>query len=71
MPKTATQLVDEVIAREGGYNNHPVDRGGLELPPSEWSIDYDSLDRGEPHPVSGPVFMRKPALFSSGQACLP
>lgn len=25
----------------------------------------------EPHPVFGPVFMRKPALFSSGQACLP
>jgi hypothetical protein len=42
-----------------------------ELPPSEWSIDYDSLDHGEPHPVLGPVFMRKPALFSSGQACLP
>ncbi len=25
----------------------------------------------EPHPVFGPVFMRKPALFSSGQAYLP
>ena len=45
--------------------------GGDELPPSEWSIDYDSLDQGEPHPDFGPVFMRKPALFSSGQACLP
>lgn len=28
MTKTATQLVDEVIAREGGYSNHPADRGG-------------------------------------------
>lgn len=28
MAKTATQLVDEVIAREGGYSDHPADRGG-------------------------------------------
>jgi lysozyme family protein len=28
MTKMATQLVDEVIAREGGYSNHPADRGG-------------------------------------------
>jgi lysozyme family protein len=22
------QLIDEVIAREGGFSNHPADRGG-------------------------------------------
>nr|WP_317893694.1 glycosyl hydrolase 108 family protein [uncultured Sphingomonas sp.] len=34
MTKTAIQLVDEVIAREGGYSNHPADRGG----PTNWGI---------------------------------
>lgn len=28
MTKTKDQLVDEVIQREGGYVNHPADRGG-------------------------------------------
>lgn len=27
-------LIDEVIAREGGYSNHPADRGG----PTRWGI---------------------------------
>lgn len=27
-------LIDEVIAREGGYSNHPADRGG----PTNWGI---------------------------------
>lgn len=27
-------LIDEVIAREGGYSNHPTDRGG----PTRWGI---------------------------------
>ncbi|HJO64202.1 MAG TPA: glycosyl hydrolase 108 family protein [Sphingomonas sanguinis] len=26
--KTIDQLIDEVIAREGGYSDHPADRGG-------------------------------------------
>ena len=34
MVKSVTQLVDEVIAREGGYVNHPADRGG----PTNWGI---------------------------------
>lgn len=28
MAKTIDQLIDEVIVREGGYSNHPADRGG-------------------------------------------
>ena len=28
MAKTVAQLIDEVIEREGGYSNHPADRGG-------------------------------------------
>lgn len=34
MAKTIDQLVDEVIGREGGYSNHPADRGG----PTRWGI---------------------------------
>lgn len=30
----AQRLIDEVIAREGGYTNHPADRGG----PTRWGI---------------------------------
>ncbi|MGE4322286.1 MAG: glycoside hydrolase family 108 protein [Sphingobium sp.] len=29
-----SRLIDEVIAREGGYSNHPADRGG----PTHWGI---------------------------------
>ncbi len=28
------QLIDEVIGREGGYSNHPADRGG----PTRWGV---------------------------------
>lgn len=28
MPKNISVLLDELIAREGGYSNHPADRGG-------------------------------------------
>lgn len=31
---TIDQLIDDVIAREGGYTNHPADRGG----PTRWGI---------------------------------
>lgn len=34
MAKSITQLVDEVIAREGGYVDHPADRGG----PTNWGV---------------------------------
>ncbi len=27
-------LIDEVIGREGGYSNHPADRGG----PTRWGV---------------------------------
>jgi lysozyme family protein len=29
-----TELIDDVIGREGGYSNHPADRGG----PTHWGI---------------------------------
>ena len=31
---TINDLIEEVIAREGGYSNHPADRGG----PTRWGI---------------------------------
>jgi lysozyme family protein len=34
MTKTIDQLVDEVIGKEGGYSNHPADKGG----PTRWGI---------------------------------
>lgn len=32
--KTVVQLIDEVIGREGGYTNHPADKGG----PTRWGV---------------------------------
>lgn len=34
MPKTIDQLIDDVIGREGGYSNHPADKGG----PTRWGV---------------------------------
>lgn len=34
MAKSVDKLIDEVIHREGGYVNHPADRGG----PTRWGI---------------------------------
>lgn len=34
MSKTIEQLVDEAIGREGGYSNHPADKGG----PTRWGV---------------------------------
>lgn len=31
---TIDELIEEVIAREGGYSNHPADRGG----PTRWGV---------------------------------
>jgi lysozyme family protein len=33
-PLSIDQLIDEVIGREGGYSNHPADRGG----PTRWGV---------------------------------
>jgi lysozyme family protein len=33
-PPTADQLIDAVIGREGGYSNHPADKGG----PTRWGV---------------------------------
>lgn len=32
--KSVDQLIDEVIGREGGYSNHPADKGG----PTRWGV---------------------------------
>lgn len=32
--KTVDQLIDEVIGKEGGYSNHPADKGG----PTKWGV---------------------------------
>ncbi len=34
MSVTIEELIDEVIDREGGYSNHPADRGG----PTNWGV---------------------------------
>ena len=42
------RLIDEVIAREGGYSNHPADRGG----PTRWGIT-EAVARA--HGYGGPM----------------
>lgn len=42
------QLIDELIAREGGYVNHPNDRGG----PTMWGITWQ---RAQAYGYSGPL----------------
>jgi lysozyme family protein len=42
------QLIDEVIAREGGYVNHPADRGGA----TNWGITQSVARR---HGFTGPM----------------
>jgi lysozyme family protein len=34
MAKTLQQVIDELVGREGGYTNHPADRGG----PTRWGV---------------------------------
>ncbi|RJF90404.1 glycoside hydrolase family 108 protein [Sphingomonas cavernae] len=56
------QLIDEVIGREGGYSNHPADRGG----PTRWGItevvaranDYDSDMRQLSRETAAAIYKR-------------
>jgi lysozyme family protein len=34
VPKTVNEMLEELVGREGGYVNHPADRGG----PTRWGI---------------------------------
>ena len=67
---TIDQLIDEVIAREGGYANHPADRGG----PTRWGItqaaarahgftgDMRIFPRDEAAAIYRRVYWQKPGL---------
>ncbi len=46
--KTVTQLIDDIIRREGGYVNHPADKGG----PTNWGITQATLASWRGHSVS-------------------
>lgn len=56
------QLIDDVIAREGGYSNHPADRGGA----TRWGITeavarahgYDGDMRAFPRDEAAEVYRR-------------
>jgi lysozyme family protein len=56
VPPTVDQLVDGLIAREGGFVDHPDDRGGA----TNWGIT-EAVARA--HGYSGPM-----ALLSRGEA---
>lgn len=46
--KTVDQLISDIIQREGGYINHPDDRGG----PTNWGITQATLSRHRGHSVT-------------------
>lgn len=54
------EMIDSVIGREGGYTNHPADRGG----PTRWGVtqavarahDYDGDMRGYPRARAEAVY---------------
>lgn len=45
---TADELIDDILTREGGYVNHPADRGG----PTNFGITQATLSRWRGHTVS-------------------
>lgn len=57
-----SELIDELIAREGGYSDHPADRGG----PTNWGITqavarangYAGAMRGLPRPTAAAIYRR-------------
>ena len=65
-----TSLIDEVIAREGGYSNHPADKGG----PTRWGIteavarshgfrgDMKSFPRAEAVAIYRRLYWLRPAF---------
>lgn len=56
-------LIDEVIGREGGYSNHPADRGG----PTRWGVTeqvaraygYVGDMKQLPRPVAAAIYRRR------------
>jgi lysozyme family protein len=48
MPRSVEQMIDDVIRREGGYVDHPQDRGG----PTNFGITQATLARHLGRPVS-------------------
>ena len=62
MAKTINQLIDEVIAREGGYVDHPADRGG----PTNWGVTqavarqngYDGLMQKLPRSLAATIYQK-------------
>lgn len=56
MPPTIDELIDGLIAREGGFVDHPADRGG----PTNWGIT-EAVARAHGH--AGPM-----AFLSRGEA---
>lgn len=71
----ADALIEEVIGREGGYSNHPADRGG----PTRWGITervarahgYDGPMRLLPRHVAASIYRRiywlRPGLDRVGE----
>ncbi len=53
---TIDQLIEDVIAREGGYSDHPADRGG----PTRWGIT-EAVARAHGYPGDMRVFPRDEA----------
>ena len=37
---TTADIIDAILKREGGYTDHPVDRGG----PTNWGVTLDTLE---------------------------
>lgn len=60
---TIEKLIDEVISREGGYSDHPADRGG----PTNWGVTqqvarafgYQGDMRHLPRAVAGEIYRKR------------